>query len=460
MAEDWNNTLSNPSLPTSTIDTDDPNSPDNPSVVSTSEGITETQKDEYLEVGRISKMRSEIDQGGIISDQLKKRMSVIDIIPCLFRVNYGSMLGGELTLTDKFKPTVEYKKSIDDFASTQWSYGLKPYAFLRMYLTDMTSSSDDMTNEYGKNIIDAGLDSLTSGKLGQFAKTIFNAAQSSGTSTPHIGDVIKKGGTSFDYDVTSNVKNNINIAQDILTHGSRISFPKIWNSSSYSPNLSCVVKLVSPYGHPKAVNEFIIKPLAYLLILLSPTTTQGITTNRPNYLTLKSYGLSNMTLCYPRQLTIRRGGDDSSYNSFLQPMTVEVSMTFEAVTEGFACFSLPSNSSSDTELHSDGQIFSGTEPLSVKDFSKDFDMPSALFPTLKSMINSFRPFGYTPSAISTGAAGSTGTASSLMNDIRPTSSAISPSNEEFGLSIESPTTSEITNIDLISAPEGVSVTYM
>jgi len=48
----------------------------------------------------------------------------------------------------------------------------------------------------------------------------------------------------------------------------------------YSGNLSVNIRLVSPYGHPKAVKEFILKPLSYLLLLAAPQTTNGVTYGR------------------------------------------------------------------------------------------------------------------------------------------------------------------------------------
>jgi len=455
MAENWNDPLSNPGS--------DPapksmSSPD-PAKFTASENnnITDSQKEEYLEIGRISKIRKEIDPDNRISTQLKKRMSVIDLIPCNFKVDLSTILSTK-DLTKKFKPTIEYKTPIDDFASTQWSYGLKPYAFLRLYLTDMTSASDDMSNEYGKNIIDSGLDSLTSTRIGQLLATANKYWKSTGSADKQISDPMQVAANTVGVNVNSDFKKMLELSQAVLTHGSRISFPKIWNSSSYSPNLSCVVKLMSPYGHPKAINEFIIKPIAYLMILLSPTTIQGLITQRPNYLTLKSYGLNNMTLCYPRSINIRRGGDDSSFNAFNQPLTVEISLTFEAVTEGFACFTLPAGSSAETQLHEDGQIFAGDDPIT--DFSKDFNMPSALFPTLKNMVNSFRPFGYQSDKISVGGAGSTGTSSNLMNDIKQSggSTISEPSMENLELQLQTnEITSQVPNINTIIPPENVCI---
>lgn len=346
-------------------------------------------------IGKIVNIRKEIDQSQGLNDritqQLRLKMSVIDLIPCAFSVpvstilNPSGLIDAVKDLPSKFIPQVTYQKSIQNFKDMTKSYGLPSYSFLRLYLTDATSVSDEMNNTYQKSMIDSGVNSLGGGKW----QSAYQFAESMGASTPDIIKQLVKAGAKMVNVNADGLSNLADLAQQVLTHGTRIAFPKIWANSTYEPNISANLKLVSPYGHPKAINEFIIKPLCYILLLLSPTTSQGITTNRPSYLTLKSYGLSNLTLCYPGMISIQRGGDDNSYNNFNQPLTVTVSLAFHAVTEGFACF----KNYSGKEGHPDTNLF-GDNPISLKTFENDFTTPSALFPTLKNIVNSFRPFGY------------------------------------------------------------------
>jgi len=355
--------------------------------------------DDFLEIGRIPNMRSDIDPEGVISNYLKSKMSVIDLIPCLFTVPYSNILSAtEMTNT---APTLKYEGAINSFRQICLGYGLKQYSFLRLYLTDMTSSTDEMSNEYTKNIIDDTLNNATMQRLMSPFVQVNKISESTGSNKPSVSktaDELSK--NYFNIDISQTAIDKMDLAQSILTHGSRISFPKIWSNSSYSPNLQCVIKLVSPYGHPKAIHEFIIKPLSYILILLSPTTKQGLTTEKPSYLTMKSYGLSNLSLCYPGQLQIRRGGDDSNYNKFKQPMVVEVALTFQAVTEGFACYA-------SVDDNPEAGIFSSGSEIALQSFEKEFTSPSSLFPTLKSIVNSFRPFGYEATTSPLGLSGGT-----------------------------------------------------
>jgi hypothetical protein len=177
---------------------------------------------------------------------------------------------------------------------------------------------------------------------------------------------------------------------EVLTHGSRISFPKIWAGTEYNPSLTCNIKLMSPYGHPDALAKFIIEPLGRLMLLLAPKTYTGLTTQRPSFLALKSYGMANMNICSPSVLEIRRGGDDNSYNQYKQPLTVDIAMTFDSVCEGFAAFA---NYEDIDNPNPDLNLFYSDNL--VKNFEKDFETePHAYFSTMRTMVNSFRPFKY------------------------------------------------------------------
>lgn len=347
-------------------------------------------EDGCIDIGRISTIRDAIDPGQRITNKLRLKMNIVDLIPCQFDINYSTMLKfDDNKLTFDFSPTIEYKKPVEKYMVACNSYGLKGYEYLRLHLTDISSVSDDMSNEYSKSVIDDAFNSLTSSRIGQLMQTKNKAMEAlgkNGSDSGYLDNIAKA------LSMSEESKALVNLAADVVTHGSRVAFPKIWTNSSYSPNLNCVIKLVSPYGHPKAVNEFIIKPLSYLLILFSPSTGEGLITHRPSYFTLKSYGLSNLTLCYLGQMNIRRGGDDSSYNSFNQPLTVELSLTFNAVTEGFACFA--DSKEGENQQHKERNILKGDDSIALKTFENDFDQPNALFPTLKSMINSFRPYKF------------------------------------------------------------------
>lgn len=343
-----------------------------------------------MEIGRIPNLRPDIDQKSKISTELKKRMGIIDLIPCNFDMSLTAALKDGGKLSDAFKPKIVYKEPISNYQEQLGSYGLdKSVEFLRVYLTDSTTVSETLTNNYMKNVISDSLNSLSSSKVGKFFQSIDKMFQSMGQAKrdTHTG--------ASTPDITS-YSEAMEIVDDVLTHGTRIALPKIWSGNEYSPQLTCSVKLVSPYGHPDAIARFIIRPLGYLMMLLSPRTAYGLVTKRPSYVALKSYGMSNLRIASPSVIEIRRGGDDNSYNQYKQPLSVEVALTFDALTEGFAAFDTD-------EEHDELGIFSllGTGCLTKK-FDDEFETtPSALFPTMKSLVNSFRPFDYQESESTT-----------------------------------------------------------
>jgi hypothetical protein len=350
----------------------------------------------YTEIGKIPKLRKEIDQSHSdkpktdnVSDELKKRMGIIDLIPCVFNLLSGLELTKD-ALTNAFKPNIKYELPCEDFIKVQREYGfIDPTSFLRVYLTDSTTVQETISNSYTKNILDDTLNSISSSKLGQLFKNSFQAFESLG-STGRGSNIANK---ALSKEVQATPVGNVATQMlDVVTHGSRISFPKIWAGTDYSPSLTCNLKLMSPYGHPDAIAKFIIEPLGRLMLLLAPRTYTGLTTQRPSFVALKSYGMSVMNICSPSVLEIRRGGDDNSYNEYKQPLTVDIAMTFDSVCEGFAVFG---NHSDDPVENPDKDIFKPELENLTKDFQYDFiTKPNAYFSTMRTMVNSFRPFNF------------------------------------------------------------------
>ena len=267
----------------------------------------------YTEIGKIPKLRKEIDQSHSdtpvsdnISLELKKRMGVIDLIPCNFDLLEGVDLSSD-AISQAFKPNIKYESACENFIRIQAEYGFSdPTAFLRVFLTDSTTVQETISNSYTKNIIDDTLNSLTSTKLGQLFHSTFRSVASLGHDDP---------GSNIAGEKVSAAVNAIGLGgpaskvagqlAEVLTHGSRISFPKIWAGTEYNPSLTCNIKLMSPYGHPDAIAKFIIEPLGRLMLLLAPRTYSGLTTQRPNFVALKSYGMANMNICSPSVLESR-----------------------------------------------------------------------------------------------------------------------------------------------------------
>jgi hypothetical protein len=412
----------------------------------------------YTEIGKIPKLRKKIDQSHTdtprsdnVSLELKKRMGIIDLIPCNFDLTQGLDLSLE-AIIKAFKPTIKYMGACVNFERIQEEYGFKkPSSFLRVYLTDSTTVQETISNSYTKNIIDDTLNSLTSTKLGQLFKGTFRSVSSLGHDDP---------GSNINGSMVSKVASAIGLGEgvskvaeglsEVLTHGSRISFPKIWAGTEYNPSLTCNIKLMSPYGHPDAIAKFIIEPLGRLMLLLAPRTYSGLTTQRPNFVALKSYGMANMNICSPSVLEIRRGGDDNSYNQYKQPLTVDIAMTFDSVCEGFAAFV---NYDDENNPNPDKGLFT-PDGKTIEYFQDEFEVkPNAYFSTMRTMVNSFRPFNPEPESTSTTRGQQTTSLGSSGNENPP---------ESLGVETTSAASTEVTTPPLVisseSSSESMSIT--
>ena len=302
-------------------------------------------------IGKPVGFNESIDPGGRLSNYIKSKMSVIDLIPCDYKLDFTkmkeqSMEGGNPVGDGLY--TIKYDEKVKIYQRLQRHYGLdsgdSAKSGVRLYTTDDTTSVDNFSIQYKPNIFQGPID-----KLGDATRSLadfMNSVDSTWQATAN-----KKVSEGIDWLKTKMGNNNatnaagafLETAITSIVKGNRVSFPKIWQNTSYNNTLSTVIKLVSPYGHPKAVYEFIIKPLTYLILLASPQTIDGFTYGGSIPLTIKAYGMNHTTLGTISNITARRGGNDTSFNVYRQPLSIDVSITFETLFDGFAAY-LPNGS--------------------------------------------------------------------------------------------------------------------
>lgn len=94
--------------------------------------------------------------------------------------------------------------------------------------------------------------------------------------------------------------------------GANILFPEIWQDSSFRKNYSIKIKLMSPYGTPKAIMDNIYIPFFCLLALGVPRQSgkQGYTT--PFIIQMFSKGWFNCDLGMVESIDIQKGGSDGN----------------------------------------------------------------------------------------------------------------------------------------------------
>ena len=116
-------------------------------------------------IGRFANLRPEIDPSDRVSNELTDKMSIVDLIPCSFNIGYGSKMPDfnieSMTkeLLNLITPTLIFEEPIEAYREACEFYGLIPVDYLKVYLTDMSTGVDQITNTYDKNLISSTLES-------------------------------------------------------------------------------------------------------------------------------------------------------------------------------------------------------------------------------------------------------------------------------------------------------------
>ena len=300
---------------------------------------------ELKEIGKPSKFNSLADPGNRISNYIKSKMNIVDLIPCDFTIDLMKALSNDNSsgkskgdFFDDLKPKITYLDSIKKYKELCNNYSIVPYAGVRIFTTDETIATDEFRNQYADNIISSFVNSLT-----QKFRSIRAFGKGATSKTNNMIDrgikETKNSASEFIGEEAGNTFGSLlQKSADVLISGQTISMPKVWDSSSYSPNTSIVIKLVSPYGCPEAIHEFIIKPLTYLLLLTLPRTKDGMSSGYPPIVSVRAYGMTDISVGAIQSLTLRRGGNDTSFNIYKQPLSIDVSMQIENLVDGCAAY--------------------------------------------------------------------------------------------------------------------------
>lgn len=327
---------------------------------------------DILSIGKPSAYHESVDPFHRIGKFLRSRMSVIDLIPCYFKIDFAKATDSD-TDSSGLVPKVDYEKSIPDYQKTCIHYGLPEVSAIRLFTTDDTTVSDTISNNLKDNYFQQGVNALSEklsplrDMLGSLDNTL-------------VEKLIQQQTDKVDTGIAAGDK-LIKSAANIIGKGHRVSLPSIWSDSNYAPNFQAIIKLASPYGDPKSIKEFIIKPLMYLLILSSPKTTDGVTYGKPFCLTIKGYGLNYSPIGMISNITLRRGGNDTSFNIYKQPLTIDVSLDFNYLVKGFAAYTHESKSNSDENLFDTAEDY---------EYIQRENGDTAL-PTLGHIVKSLRP---------------------------------------------------------------------
>ena len=354
------------------------------------------------DIGNILSLREAIDPQFRVTKYIRSYLATVDIVPVeyLLKLNVLNKKNGGWAVE------YDYDTAIEKYKKIQRNYKLTEYSGLRLWLTDDTQAFGEISQHFDNNIIEEGLNSLT-GKARSFT-AIFQSIKSTAVgntitsqgeeylrstskalakeAVKGIGGAITSAtahlGAQSGIDVSqqdainSMVNGALGTAADIIFEGKQVSLPRIWKGSNYNPTLNLVVKLVSPYGHKTAIKNYILKPLLYILLLASPRSNDGLSYGQFQPVRVKAYGLSNINLGAIMNVSIRRGGKETAYNVWKQPLIVEVALSIRPLADGFACM----DETPDVATFEDGDV----------DYN-DHQMGSPIITTVGNVIQSLRP---------------------------------------------------------------------
>jgi len=296
-----------------------------------------------------------------------------------------------------------YKDQINIYGRILKYHGLSDnYAGIRLYTTDDTTANDTIqisykdstfqgdanaVSEIGQGMKDVAGSLFGSDKAEFQKKVVAATTEASGK----MAGIAGAGPTTQQL-----IKDLTSVAGDMIVSGNKMTFPKIWQSTTYAGNLSVNIRLVSPYGHPKAIKEFILKPLSYLILLAAPQTINGVTYGGSIPLTIRAYGLNYTVLGSLASITFQRGGSNTSFNLYRQPLTVDLSLEFQTLFDAFAVFDPGPNPSKNTSLKYDSDIFrdpSLSDPNDMGRFAYDKSNSLHMMTSLGTILTSLKPIG-------------------------------------------------------------------
>jgi len=327
-------------------------------------------------IGNPIKFDFRTDPLGEANKKFKRAMNVVDLIPVDYVLNLGQFNDSEDN-KGKYRIKYDFDPAITRYQTACKRYGLDyNISGLRMWLTADSISQEEISNNFDKGAIQSGLSTISStfGSVREIAKATGSQTTSS------INDVFK--------DLSSATGGNPGIQSALKTFGNALilgkhfALPKVWKESAYNPSLALNVKLISPYGSSASIQKHVVEPLVKLLLLCSPVSDDGLTYGDPKHVFVKAYGITNINLGYVESISMSRGGADTTYNVWRQPLNVNLTINIKPALTGFASmWDATDLSVKDIAGVGDASI---TEGKSLPNFGPGIT-------TVGNIINSFKP---------------------------------------------------------------------
>lgn len=280
---------------------------------------------ELVDVGNTLKLREAVDPEQRATNFIRSSLAVIDVIPCSYLLTLAGLKKNEWAI--KYDLDI----AIAQYGKKCSNYGLTGKSGVRLWVTDDTVANDEVGNFYTNNLFESIIN-----KASGFSNT-FNKIKSVLESTsPGLSEDILK--TAINESGIHEATSSTNLGQtaaDVVLLGKKIGLPRVWEHSTYNPGLTVTVKLVSPYGDPKAIQKYIIEPIIYTMLLAAPESNDGISYGFARPVRVQAYGMTYMSVASIDSISIRRGGREVAHNIHKQPLVLDMYLSFKPLLEGF-----------------------------------------------------------------------------------------------------------------------------
>lgn len=355
------------------------------------------------EIGKPFKFSEFIDPEERTYKFLATRMNIVDLYPCNYAQAYAYNSENKKSI---FKYAIGYEAAMNRYKRMCIDYlgaaAVNPPSGVRLFLTDDTVVTDGVMTNYQPNFFQNLADGVS-----KFAQSITNIGRSmhsysydkfvdsaiSSIDTNAISNKVASMGLSDKHsDMFGGIVDGLKEGAAIVLKGNRLSLPKIWSESSYTPSFSVTTKLFSPYGSPKAIQEFIIKPLTMILLMGVPHTEDMVSYGKPFALTIRAWGSSYLTLGGITSITLQRGGSDTLYNIYKQPLVINVNIEFTSLVDGIAAFATDRKELEIPKYEKESYAGTGhVLTLNSNSQSIDGEILPTVMPTLGNIIRSMQP---------------------------------------------------------------------
>lgn len=278
----------------------------------------------------------------VSDDEIVNSMPVMEITPCTPHFESG------LTLFRVNEAWDKYNKILNNLG---FSLSSQP---IRLAFIADNFPTDTFSNEYGETFLQKFTDVASQGmqQLAQMtgANTGLQAIENLGKSFESvggevggtIGDIVGAGGSGaikmakaldqMKQSLSSQsgfMRGSLNTIDKMLA-GYRVDFPQIWRNSGFTPSYTATIRLYNPNpGSARSTARHIIGPLAVILCLGIPRSSDGKTFNWPFFHKIRSQGIYNLDPSVITNITVVKGGDQQqiSFNQKLAMVDVRIDFT-------------------------------------------------------------------------------------------------------------------------------------